>query len=278
MQEPDLDRDVSTSGSRSPFVPEMVWRCCALAKSAFTRFAGICSCTLRNRSQGARGPLLGVRAVEKKAIGGGTVAEERKKALPFLPASIGIVTSEKGAALWDMLRIIGDRYPDRRIIVWPVKVQGEGAAEEIAAGITNSVNRAKWMSDCWAWRRVLGGPFGLQRGDCGTQHLCVAGSGNLRSRSRIDFTIADFVAIFARPRTAAAEIVVPQKSELADQVMVLQEQLLRCMRRELEMAKENWRGFVKRLADPQRKMPRSSSVWMSCPLILCEDFKIACIG
>ena len=66
----------------------------------------------------------------------GLFAEERKKALPFLPASVGIVTSEKGAALWDMLRILSDRYPDRRIIVWPVKVQGAGAAEEIAAGIT----------------------------------------------------------------------------------------------------------------------------------------------
>ena len=71
----------------------------------------------------------------------------------------------------------------------------------------------------------------------------------------IDFTIADFVADFRAPTpTAAAETVVPRKSELANQVMALEEQILRCMRRELEMAKENWRGLVKRLADPQRKL------------------------
>src|SRR5712692_8166784 len=65
----------------------------------------------------------------------GLFAVERKRPLPFLPCSIGIVTSLNGAALRDMLRILDDRFPERRVIVWPVKVQGEGAAAEIAQGI-----------------------------------------------------------------------------------------------------------------------------------------------
>ena len=86
------------------------------------------------RGQGAL--YLAFEQLKRKLSAEGLFAEERKRALPFLPVSIGIVTSEKGAALRDMLCIIGDRYPDRRIVVWPVKVQGVGAAEEIAEGIT----------------------------------------------------------------------------------------------------------------------------------------------
>jgi exodeoxyribonuclease VII large subunit len=71
----------------------------------------------------------------------------------------------------------------------------------------------------------------------------------------IDFTIADFVADLRAPTpTAAAEVVVPRKSELVDQVMDLEEQLLQWMRRKLELAREDWSGFVKRLADPERKL------------------------
>src|SRR5678816_3140398 len=86
------------------------------------------------RGQGAL--YLAFEQLKKRLSAEGLFAEARKKALPFLPISIGIVTSEQGAALRDMLRIIVDRYPDRRIVVRPVKVQGEGAAEEIASGIT----------------------------------------------------------------------------------------------------------------------------------------------
>ena len=60
---------------------------------------------------------------------------DRKKPLPFLPRTIGIVTSLHGAAVRDMLSIIGERFPDRRVVIRPVRVQGEGAAEEIAQGI-----------------------------------------------------------------------------------------------------------------------------------------------
>jgi exodeoxyribonuclease VII large subunit len=89
--------------------------------------------TLEPRGKGAL--YLAFEQLKKVLLAEGLFAAERKRALPFLPNSIGIVTSEKGAALRDMLRIIGERYPDRRIVVRPVKVQGEGAAQAIAAAI-----------------------------------------------------------------------------------------------------------------------------------------------
>ena len=206
------------------------------------------------RGQGAL--YLAFEQLKKKLAAEGLFAAERKRALPFLPASIGIVTSEKGAALRDMLHVIGERYPDRRIVVWPVKVQGEGAAEEIARGVTQLggsgevdvmiVGRGGGsMEDLWAFNEEI-----VARSIFAAPVPVISAVGH-----EIDFTIADFVADFRAPTpTAAAEIVVPRKSVLVEQLEGLETQLLRCMRRRLELAKENWRGFIKRLADPERKL------------------------
>src|SRR5882762_2200815 len=64
----------------------------------------------------------------------GLFAIERKKKLPYLPEVIGIVTSPSGAVLRDILHRLADRFP-RRVLVWPVAVQGEGAAAQVAAAI-----------------------------------------------------------------------------------------------------------------------------------------------
>ena len=206
------------------------------------------------RGQGAL--YLAFEQLKKRLSAEGLFAEARKKALPFLPASIGIVTSEKGAALRDMLRIIADRYPDRRIVVRPVRVQGQGAAREIALGITELgesghvdvmiVGRGGGsLEDLWAFNEEI-----VARSIFASPVPVISAVGH-----EIDFTIADFVADLRAPTpTAAAEVVVPKKSELMEQVMDLEEQLLQWMRRKLELAREDWSGFVKRLADPERKL------------------------
>jgi exodeoxyribonuclease VII large subunit len=206
------------------------------------------------RGQGAL--YLAFEQLKRKLAAEGLFAAERKRALPFLPASIGIVTSDRGAALRDMLRIIGERYPDRRVVVWPVKVQGEGAAEEIATGINQLgqsgqvdvmiVGRGGGsLEDLWAFNEEV-----VARSIYRAPVPVISAVGH-----EIDFTIADFVADFRAPTpTAAAEIVLPRKSVLAEQLDSLQNQLLRCMRRKLELAKENWRGFIRRLVDPERKL------------------------
>jgi exodeoxyribonuclease VII large subunit len=204
-----------------------------------------------------RGALyLAFEQLKRKLAAEGLFATERKRALPFLPASIGIVTSDRGAALRDMLRIISERYPDRRVVVWPVKVQGEGAAEEIATGI-NQLGRSGQvdviivgrgggsLEDLWAFNEEI-----VARSIFMARVPVISAVGH-----EIDFTIADFVADFRAPTpTAAAEIVVPRKSVLVEQLEGLEIQLRRCMRRKLEVAKENWRGLIKRLAHPERRL------------------------
>src|ERR687896_60661 len=91
--------------------------------------------SLEPRGQGAL--YLAFEQLKRKLTQEGLFAAERKRPLPFLPDTIGIVTSDTGAALHDMLRIIGDRYSDRRVIVRPVKVQGDSSAKEIAAAISD---------------------------------------------------------------------------------------------------------------------------------------------
>src|SRR5271167_1590128 len=75
----------------------------------------------------------------KRLAAEGLFAPERKKQLPFLPEVIGIVTSPTGAVIRDILHRLADRFP-RRVLLWPVAVQGEGAAAQVAAAI-NGFNR-----------------------------------------------------------------------------------------------------------------------------------------
>ncbi|MDH3446467.1 MAG: exodeoxyribonuclease VII large subunit [Deltaproteobacteria bacterium] len=210
--------------------------------------------SMEPRGQGAL--YLAFEQLKKKLADEGLFAEERKRSLPYLPVSIGIVTSDKGAALYDMLRIIGDRFPDRRIVISPVKVQGDGAAEEIAAGIDGLI---RWgnvdvmivgrgggsLEDLWAFNEEI-----VARAIFASTVPVISAVGH-----EIDFTIADFVADRRAPTpTAAAEMVVPDCADLLEHVAVLQDGLLRNMERKVHDAREEWRALLKRLSDPGRKL------------------------
>jgi exodeoxyribonuclease VII large subunit len=206
------------------------------------------------KGQGAL--YLAFEQLKKKLGAEGLFAEGRKRPLPFLPAGIGIVTSDKGAALHDMLRIIGDRFPEQRVVIRPVKVQGEGAAREIAAGIAELarygdvdvmiVGRGGGsLEDLWAFNEEI-----VARAIFDSAVPVVSAVGH-----EIDFTIADFVADQRAPTpTAAAEMVVPRKTDLVEQVTNLEGALLNAMKSKLEGAQDRWRGLVKRLTDPRRKL------------------------
>jgi exodeoxyribonuclease VII large subunit len=210
--------------------------------------------SMEPRGQGAL--YLAFEQLKRKLAGEGLFAEERKRPLPFLPQCIGIVTSDKGAALYDMLRIIGDRFPDRRIVIRPVKVQGDGAAREIAAGIED-LNR--WgavdviiagrgggsLEDLWAFNEEV-----VARAIYKSAAPVISAVGH-----EIDFSIADFVADRRAPTpTAAAEMVVPKKAEWQEHLASLQAALVRVMEWRIESAREEWRSLVKRLSDPGRKL------------------------
>ena len=82
------------------------------------------------------GALMALLEERKKRLAAeGLFDPARKQLLPYLPAVIGVITSPTGAVIRDILHRLADRFP-RRVIVWPVQVKGEGAAEEIAAAIT----------------------------------------------------------------------------------------------------------------------------------------------
>ena len=213
------------------------------------------------RGQGAL--FLAFEQLKKKLAAEGLFAPERKRLLPFLPAAIGIVTSDKGAALHDVLRILGDRFSERRIIIRPVKVQGDGAAREIADGIAELgrlgavdviiVGRGGGsLEDLWAFNEEI-----VARAISAAPVPVISAVGH-----EIDFTIADFVADHRAPTpTAAAEMVISRKSDLTEQLLVLEEALLKGMRFRLDAANDSLRALIKRLSDPGRKL-REQQQWL----------------
>ena len=209
--------------------------------------------SLEPRGQGAL--YLAFEQLKKKLAQEGLFAAERKRPLPFLPDTIGIVTSDTGAALHDMLRIIRDRYPDRRVVVRPVKVQGLGSAKEIAAAIADLcttgvevmiVGRGGGsLEDLWAFNEEV-----VARAIFACSVPVVSAVGH-----EIDFTIADFVADHRAPTpTAAAEMVVPCKNDLLAELQLIENQLLRCMQSKIDSARGICRGLATRLSDPGRKL------------------------
>src|SRR5713226_962645 len=210
--------------------------------------------TMEPRGQGAL--YLAFEQLKKKLAQEGLFAAERKKTLPFLPRSIGIVTSLQVAALRDMLRILTDRFPDRRVVIRPVKVQGEGSGLEVAQGITElsqsgivdvmMVGRGGGsLEDLWAFNEEV-----VARAIFAAPVPVISAVGH-----EIDFTIADFVADHRAPTpTAAAEMVVPRKAELVEEIESLEDRLVRAMQASLESAREAWEGLSRRLSDPRRRL------------------------
>jgi exodeoxyribonuclease VII large subunit len=138
-----------------------------------------------------------------------------KRALPQIPRSIGVITSPSGAALRDILSVIRRRYPLARVILYPVPVQGEGAAGKIAAMIGVASRRAECdvlilargggsLEDLWAFNEEP-----VARAIRASTIPLVSGVGH-----EIDFTIADFAADLRAPTpTGAAELVTPDQED-----------------------------------------------------------------
>lgn len=206
------------------------------------------------RGQGAL--FLAFEQLKRKLALEGLFDEARKRPLPFLPSSVGIVTSDKGAALQDMLRILRDRFAERRVVIRPVKVQGEGAAAEIAAGIAELgqsgnvdvmiIGRGGGsLEDLWAFNEEV-----VARAIAASPVPVISAVGH-----EVDYTIADFVADWRAPTpTAAAQLVMPRKVELAEQVRVFGAQLQRNLELKLVASRQALAGLAKRLADPTREL------------------------
>ncbi|MDO4493271.1 MAG: exodeoxyribonuclease VII large subunit [Clostridia bacterium] len=150
----------------------------------------------------------------------GMFAAERKKPIPFLPRHVGIVTSGSGAALQDIVNIVTRRFPKMRMTLCPVKVQGAGAAEDIAAGI----RRMNAETDCDV---LIVGRGGGSIEDLWCFNERIVAEAIFESTIPVisavghetDFTIADFVADLRAPTpSAAAELTVPEMDKLRDKI------------------------------------------------------------
>jgi exodeoxyribonuclease VII large subunit len=163
---------------------------------------------------------LAFEQLKQKLAAEGLFETARKKPLPLLPQAVGVVTSPGGAAVRDVLRILRRRFRNMNVLIYPVKVQGEGAAEEIVEGI-QYFNREQIvdvmivgrgggsLEDLWAFNEEI-----VARAIAASGIPVISAVGH-----EIDFTIADFVADLRAPTpSAAAELVVHRKQDFLSEL------------------------------------------------------------
>jgi exodeoxyribonuclease VII large subunit len=168
--------------------------------------------------QGHGALQLAFEQLKKKLAAEGLFDAARKRALPALPVRIGIVTSPSGAVIRDILQILERRFPGRHIRIYPAQVQGDGAIEQVVAGL-EYFSRTKWaevvivargggsLEDLWTFNEER-----VARAIAGCSVPVISAIGH-----ETDFTIADFVADLRAPTpSAAAELVIRTRQSLYD--------------------------------------------------------------
>ncbi len=199
------------------------------------------------------GALLALLEKRRKALAAeGLFDAGRKRKLPFLPRVIGVVTSPTGAVIRDILHRLEDRCPTR-VILWPVPVQGEGAAAKIAAAIRGFpaleprpdllivARGGGSIEDLWAFNEEE-----VVRAAAESPIPLISAVGH-----ETDTTLIDFASDLRAPTpTAAAEIAVPVRSELFAQLGELQHRAQQCLSRRIERARERFDLTVCRWPEP----------------------------
>ncbi len=187
----------------------------------------------------------------------GLFDEDRKQRLPFLPRTIGVVTSPTGAVIRDILHRLADRFPSR-VLVWGVPVQGEGAAEKVAAAIrgfdalpaNGPVPRPDLVivargggsiEDLWAFNEEV-----VVRAVAACTIPIISAVGH-----ETDTTLCDFAADRRAPTpTAAAEMAVPVRVELLAGVGVIGQRIAQAARRDVVRSGERFGHVARRLPTP----------------------------
>jgi exodeoxyribonuclease VII large subunit len=220
-------------------------------------------------AQGIGALQIQFEKLKQKLAEEGLFAQERKRSLPRFPQRIGLVTSPTGAAIRDVLHVIQRRNPGLEIILAPARVQGDGAAKEIAEAIRtlNEFNSSLIthhssldlilitrgggsLEDLWAFNEEP-----VARAIFESQIPVVSAVGH-----EIDFTIADFVADFrAATPSAAAEIITEGVFASREFVAQAPAMLQRAANRKIERAIENYDSLVGRFErlHPRRKLDES---------------------
>ena len=210
--------------------------------------------TLEPAGLGALMALLEER--RRKLAAEGLFDEARKQLLPYLPDVIGVITSPTGAVIRDILHRLADRFP-RRVLLWPVKVQGDGSAAEVAAAIEGFnalveggvlarpdliivARGGGSLEDLWSFNEEI-----VVRAAAASMIPLISAVGH-----ETDVTLIDFVADRRAPTpTAAAEMAVPVRAELLIDIDSLARRALACWRRNQDARRAELRSAARALPD-----------------------------
>ena len=200
---------------------------------------------------GAGALNLAFEQLKAKLQAEGLFSERYKKPIPSCPDSIALVTSPTGAAVRDMIRILGRRWPLAKVVLYPAQVQGQGAAESIARAIAlaNAIGEADVilcgrgggsMEDLWAFNEEA-----TARAIFASEIPVISAVGH-----EPDFTIADFVADLRAPTpSGAAELAVPDRAEYALNLRTLDARLHTAAHRRAEQQRKLLDGLQERLSN-----------------------------
>ncbi len=208
--------------------------------------------------------MLALRFEElKRRLGAeGLFDEGRKRPLPREPRAVGLVTSATGAALHDMLTVLGRRAPDLPVFIYPTQVQGSAAIGQIVSAIALANRRAEVdvlivgrgggsLEDLWCFNEEA-----VARAIAHSAIPVVSAVGH-----EVDVTISDFAADLRAPTpSAAAELVAPDRSARAQRLVHLKQRLVQAISRRQTAARHGFVLLQKRLdhQDPKRRLEQQS--------------------
>jgi exodeoxyribonuclease VII large subunit len=208
--------------------------------------------------------MLALRFEElKRRLGAeGLFDEGRKRPLPREPRAVGLITSATGAALHDMLTVLGRRAPDLPVFIYPTQVQGSAAIGQIVSAIALANRRAEVdvlivgrgggsLEDLWCFNEEA-----VARAIAGSTIPVISAVGH-----EVDVTISDFAADLRAPTpSAAAELVAPDRSARAQRLVHLKQRLVQAISRRQTAARHGFALLQKRLdhQDPKRRLEQQS--------------------
>ncbi|HTN14945.1 MAG TPA: exodeoxyribonuclease VII large subunit [Sphingomonadaceae bacterium] len=232
-----------------------------VASGKLTTYAGRSSyqIVIESMEIAGEGALLALLEKTKARLEAeGLFRPERKRPLPFLPRTIAVVTSPTGAVIRDILHRLADRFPSH-VLVWPVLVQGQGSAEQVAAAIRGFsaiepggpiprpdvvivARGGGSIEDLWSFNEEI---VVRAIADCSIPVISAVGH-------ETDTTLADFAADRRAPTpTAAAEMAVPVRAELAATLDELALRKRRAILRPVSLGRERLEARVARLPRPE---------------------------
>jgi exodeoxyribonuclease VII large subunit len=230
-----------------------------IAEGRLTTYPGKSSYQLiadRMEPAGVGALLAQLERLKARLAGEGLFAPERKKPIPFLPTTIGVITSPTGAVIRDILHRLGERFP-RRVLLWPVLVQGEQAAGQVAAAIKgfNALSGdlrpdvlivargGGSIEDLWAFNEEI-----VVRAAAESVIPLISAVGH-----ETDTTLIDYVSDLRAPTpTGAAEKAVPVRAELLERTATLGGRLGGGLARGLERRRVELRAAAGRLPRPEQ--------------------------